>query len=130
MSSRRGKRRGGQPNEISSRYALRTIAMLDSPAYWAVTLSGQRALSRLQIEYRRNNNGNLIRTFEQFQPYGIAHECIAPAIRELIALGFIEITERDHGGNVACTRTPTKYRLTTRRTTGKRVVTDVVEIGR
>jgi len=113
MSSRRGKRR----SKIGGPFAARTIAMLESPAYRALTLAAHRVLSRLEIELARhagNDNGNLIVPFDDFEEYGIHRDAIAPAIRQLVDLGFLEITERGRGGNAACTRTPTKYRLTTR----------------
>jgi hypothetical protein len=55
-------------------------------------------LARIEIELADHggmDNGKLIVTFEQFVEYGIERHAIAPAIRELEALGFIEITE--HG---------------------------------
>jgi hypothetical protein len=45
--------------------------------------------------------------------YGIHRHAIAPAIRELAALGFIEITQRGRAGNREF-RSPSIYRLTYR----------------
>ena len=75
--------------------------MLESPAWRALSLSGRRVLDRIEIElghHGGNDNGSLPVTFEDFIAYGIHHNCIAPAIRELEALGFIKVTERGRGG--------------------------------
>jgi hypothetical protein len=50
-------------------------------------------------------------TFEDFIAYGIHHNCIAPAIREAEALGFIRVTERGRGGNAEY-RQPNLFLLT------------------
>ena len=44
-------------------------------------------------------SGKLPITFEQFEEYGMDRDAIAPALRELEALGLIEITERGCAGN-------------------------------
>src|SRR5262245_27012345 len=49
------------------------------------------------------------------QRYGIDRHAIAPAIRELIALGFIEITEHGRAGN-ADWRSPNRFRITYKHT--------------
>src|SRR5262249_17855270 len=48
-----------------------------------------------------------------FVAYGVSKHAVAPAIRELEALGFIEVTERGRGGNAEW-RIPNKFRLTYR----------------
>jgi hypothetical protein len=50
-------------------------------------------------------------TYEDFIEYGVHRHSIAPAIREAVALGFIEVTKRGRGGN-AESRVPSLYRLT------------------
>jgi hypothetical protein len=75
-------------------------------------------LDRLEIEIAKHSgkgNGKLIVTFAQFEEYGLYRKTIPPALRELIALGFIEITEQGRGGNAEWRR-PSKYRLTSRNT--------------
>jgi hypothetical protein len=37
-------------------------------------------------------------TFNDFQRYGIDRHFIAPVIRELVALGFVEVTEQGRAG--------------------------------
>lgn len=45
--------------------------------------------------------------------FGIDRHAIAPALREICALGFVEITERGRAGNAEWRR-PHKFRLTYR----------------
>jgi hypothetical protein len=49
-------------------------------------------------------------TFQDFEDYGIHRHAIAPAIRELEALGFIRITQIGRAGNEF--RIPNKFALT------------------
>jgi DNA-binding transcriptional MocR family regulator len=103
-------------NKIAGAFAPRRIEMLESPAYQVLSLSAHRALARLEIELAHhggNDNGKLPVTKERFMEYGIHDHAIAPALRELEALGFIEITERGRAGNAEYRR-PHKFRLTYR----------------
>jgi hypothetical protein len=68
-----------------------------SPPYRVLSLSARRVLDRISIELAHhggNDNGKLPVTYEQFVEYGIDRQAIAPAIRELVALGFIEVTRQ------------------------------------
>jgi hypothetical protein len=65
-----------------------------------------------------HENGHLPVTYENFVQYGIHRHAVAPAIRELEALGFIEITVRGRAGNREF-RSPNRYRLTYRPTKGE-----------
>jgi len=101
-------------NRINGQFSARLIEMLESPAYRTLSHSGHRVLARLEIELAHhggNDNGALPVTYKDFLDYGITRECIAPAIREVQALGFAEITKRGRGGNAEF-REPTKFRLT------------------
>lgn len=92
--------------------------MLESPAYRVLSLAAHRVLARIQIELANHggtDNGALPVTYDQFVEYGIHRHSIAPGIRQLVALGFIEVTERGRHGNGEF-RTPSKYRLTFRPT--------------
>jgi hypothetical protein len=113
-NGRNGSRR--RRNSIAGQWIARTISMLDSPAYRALSLSAHRALSRIEIEHMHHggaDNGKLPVTYVDFISYGIHRRFIAPAIRELVALGFIEITEQGVAGNAEFRR-PSLYRLTYR----------------
>jgi hypothetical protein len=92
--------------------------MLESPAYRALSRSAHRVLSPLEIELAHhggNDNGRLPTTYDHFVEYGIDRESIAPAIREVVALGFVEVTEQGRAGN-AEHRRPNLFRLTFRST--------------
>lgn len=101
-------------NSISEQFAVRTIRMLESPAYRALSLSAHRVLSRIEVElghHGGNENGKLPVTYEDFVQYGIDRHAIGPGIREAVALGFLEVTEHGQAGNAEF-RSPNKFRLT------------------
>jgi hypothetical protein len=101
-------------NKIAGQFSPRLIEMLESAAYRALSLSAHRVLSRIEIElghHAGRDNGRLPVTYEDFEAYGIDRHSIAPAINELEALGFIEVTERGRAGNAEF-RSPNKFRLT------------------
>ena len=89
-------------NRISGQWSARLIEMLESPAYRALSASGHLVMSRIEIELAHhggNDNGRLPVTTDDFVRYGMHRTSVAPAIRELVALGFIRITVRGRGGN-------------------------------
>ena len=64
------------------------IEMLESPAYRALSLSAHRVMARIEIELAHhggNDNGHLPVTKQNFVDYGVHHDGVAPAIRELEA---------------------------------------------
>jgi hypothetical protein len=88
--------------------------MLESPAYRALSLSAHRVISRIEVELGHHggtDNGKLPVTYDDFQKYGIHRHAIASAIRECVALGFLEITEPGRAGNAEF-RAPNLFRLT------------------
>jgi hypothetical protein len=90
--------------------------MLESPAYRVLSRSALLVMARIEIEHAHHggkDNGRLQVTFEQFKEYGMDRDAIAPAIRELAALGFIEVTEHGTAAN-AGHRRANLYRLTFR----------------
>lgn len=101
-------------NQISGQFVARLVEILESPAYRVLSLSAHRVLSRIEVEQAHhggNDNGKLPVTYENFQKYGIDRDAIAPALRELCALGFVEITQRGCAGNAEFRR-PNHYLLT------------------
>src|SRR5215831_5312412 len=101
-------------SRISGQWSPRLIEMLESPAYRELSLSAHRVISRIEIELAHhggNDNGKLPVTYDDFIEYGVHRHSIAPAIREAVALGFIEVTKRGRGGN-AESRESSLYRLT------------------
>src|SRR5215831_6113794 len=101
-------------NSIDGQFVAHTIEMIRSPAWSVLSLSARRVLDRIEIEHADhggNENGRLPVTYDDFECYGIHRHAIAPAIRETVALGFAEITERGRAGNAEF-RSPHKFRLT------------------
>ncbi len=104
-------------NKISGQFAARLIEMMESPAYRVLSLSAHRALSRIEIEWAHHggqDNGKLPVTFDDFVKYGVHRTSVGPALAELEALGFIEITERGKMARAAEYRQPNKFLLTSR----------------
>jgi len=104
--------------KIGGQFAPRLIEMLRSPAWAVLSLSGRRVIERLEIEladHGGTDNGALPCTYADFVAFGIDRHAIAPAIREAVALGFVEVTEVGRAGNAEF-RTPSRYRLTFRHT--------------
>jgi len=109
---------------IEGQFAPRTIEMLESPSYRVLSLSARRVLDRLEIELAHHGgkpeqNGRLPVTYDQFQQFGIDRQAIGPAIRETVALGFVEITRKGRAGNAEW-RQPNLFRLTYRHSRGER----------
>jgi len=109
-----GKRHRRRTKTGSPQFVSHLLEMLESPAWRVLSLSAIRVLTRIEIELRHhggNDNGKLIVTYDDFVEYGVDCHSIRPAIRELEALGFIEITVRGRAGNSEF-RTPNRFRLT------------------
>lgn len=107
-------------NSILSQFAARPIDMLESPAFRVLSLAARRVLDRVEIESAHHggqDNGKLPVTFDQFCEYGLHRHSIAPGMRECVALGFLEITQRGRAGN-AEHRAPNIFRLTYRHAEG------------
>jgi hypothetical protein len=102
--NRNGQAAGISKIQIPAPFAWRTIEMMESFAYRALSQSAHRVMSRLEIELQRHGgksreNGHLPCTYDDFVEYGITRKMIAPAIRELVALGFIEVIRKGSAGN-------------------------------
>lgn len=107
-------------NHITAQFAARHIAMLESPAYRVLSLAAHRVLSRIEVELGHHggqDNGKLPVTYDDFVGYGVHRQSVRPAINELIALGFVEITQAGRAGN-ADFREPNLFRLTYRHSKG------------
>ena len=112
----------GRKTTIGAQFAPRRIDMLRSPAYCILSLSARRVLDRLEIEladHGGTDNGKLPVTYQDFETYGIHRQAIYPAIRETVALGFVEITEQGVAGGAEF-RKPNQFRLTYRHSHGLR----------
>ena len=88
-------------------------SMLESCAFHALGHTATRVMRRIEIEHLAHGgaeNGKLIVTYDQFEKHGIRRNSVGPAIRELVALGFLEITEK--GIASAGNGRPNRFRLT------------------
>ncbi len=99
---------------IAGQWIAHRVDMLRSPAWRVLSLSARRVLDRIEIEHASHGgaeNGRLPVTYDDFHLYGIHRHAIGPAIREVVALGFVEITEAGRAGNAEF-RKPNVFRLT------------------
>jgi hypothetical protein len=113
-----GQRRTNRYTKIGGQFSPHLIDMLRSPAWRALSLSARRILDRLEIEmadHGGTSNGKLPATYDDFERYGVHRHGIGPAIRETVALGFLEVTEPGRAGNAEWRR-PNLFRLTYRNT--------------
>jgi hypothetical protein len=96
-------------------FVMHTREMFMSAAWCVLSLSARRLLDRIEIEMMSHggpcSNGRLLVTYGNFIKYGIRRNSIASALREVVALGFLEITEQGRGGNAAY-RKANRFRLT------------------
>lgn len=102
------------PEFISGQFIAHRVEMLESAAWASLSLAARRVLDRLEIEHAHHggkDNGRLPCTYDDFERFGIRRKSIADAIRQLVACGLVEVTERGSGGNREFRR-PAKYRLT------------------
>jgi hypothetical protein len=87
--------------------------MLESPAFRVLSHTATRVMRRIEIEHMAHGgaeNGRLVVTYDQFEEYGVHRNSVGPAVRELVALGFLEITEKGCAGNES--GRPNRFRLT------------------
>jgi hypothetical protein len=109
-----GRRFGNRRTKIGGQFVAHRIDMLRSPAWCALSLSARRVLDRIEIELADHggaDNGKLPVTYDDFEKYGLHRHAIGPAMREAVALGFVEITEAGRAGNAEF-RKPNLFRLT------------------
>jgi hypothetical protein len=101
-------------NQISEQFIAHPRSMVTSPAMRVLSLSEVRILWRLEVEHMAHggvDNGRLPCTYAHFEEWGVRRRFVAPALRALEALGFIETTRKGYRGAVG-TRQPSRYRLT------------------
>jgi hypothetical protein len=101
-------------NAIAGQFIAHRMAMLESAAWRTLSFTARRILDRIEIEHGRHGgveNGKLPVTYDDFAEFGIRRKAISSGLFELVALGFIEITEK---GRMAAAEfhVPSKYRLT------------------
>jgi hypothetical protein len=92
--------------------------MMEHPSWRVLSYAARRVLDRLEVEHLRHGggeNGHLICTYDDFETWGIRRRAIGLAILQLVALGFLRITEQ---GRMAAAEfyIPSRYRVTYLRT--------------
>jgi hypothetical protein len=98
----------------NNNFVMHSAAMLKSPAFRVLSLSARKILSCIEIEHCNHagkDNGKLPVTHENYRRFGIHHHAIGPALREVVALGAVEITQQGIAGNADHHR-PNLFRLT------------------
>jgi len=70
------------------------IEQLASPARQALSLSARRILDRIEVEIASSAQPDVAISFNAFEDFGVHRHAIAPALRELAGLGFVEINGR------------------------------------
>jgi hypothetical protein len=82
-------------NAITGQWSARLIDMQRSCAWRLLSRAAHQCLSRIEIEladHGGNDIDELPVTFNDFEEYGVNRHAIGPALAELEALGFIDIT--------------------------------------
>ena len=95
-------------------WVMHRLAMRESPAWRALPDLARRILDRLELEHMRHGgtqNGYLLCTYDHFEEFGMRRASLALAIRQTVALGFVEITQAGFR-TAAEFRAPNLYRLT------------------
>jgi hypothetical protein len=103
-------------NQIAGQFVAHPRQMIESVAWRVLSLAARKALERIEIEHMDHGgaeNGRLPVTYADFETWDVHPNFVAPALRELEALGFIEIVKRGSRG-AAGTRQASEYRLTFR----------------
>lgn len=101
-------------NQIAGQFVSRPRQLVESPAMRVLSLAAHQALMRIEVEHMSHGgveNGKLPVTYRQFEEWRVRRHRVASGVRELVALGIIEITRRGYSG-AADMRAPNLYRLT------------------
>src|SRR5262249_42694909 len=118
--------KNGENSEYDGPFAGRVKDLLKSPAFHVLSRNARRILDRIEIElieHKGKDNGNLPVTYKDFVDFGVDRHAIAPASREIVALGLAKI-KRGRAGNAEFRR-PNLHGLTYRRITKDTPPTDV-----
>jgi hypothetical protein len=112
-----------RPSMIRGPWVAHPVAMIR--VLLGLGLAARRILDVLEIEHcchGRRDNGRLVCTYSNFEQGGVRRGSICGALRELVAVGLIEITRLGRR-SYADLRLPSLYRLTFEPTyvDGKRV---------
>jgi hypothetical protein len=113
--SKRFNRRERKQNAPQGDFVFFETEMLLSPAWRALSLNGRRVIERIYIELRKHggrDNGLLPVTYADFEKHGVKPDYTLRAIAEVVALGFVEVTEEGRRTYGSFAGRSAKYRLT------------------
>jgi hypothetical protein len=102
--AKRVKRRVGEAkgrSTIAEQWVSYCRDMVESPALRVLSRAAVLVMHRLEKEHMDHGgaeNGRLIVTHRQFEGWGVHRDSVSPAIRELVALGFGEVTRQGKAG--------------------------------
>jgi len=94
MAKLRKRTKAHKPDEANPAFIMARLEMLDCVAYWTLKPIERSMLTVLEIEHMRHGgveNGKLIVTRRQFEKRGIHKDAIAPGLRAIRALGFVDM---------------------------------------
>jgi hypothetical protein len=101
-------------SEIGESYIWYRRDMVESPALRVLSRTATLVMHRIEHEHMLHGaaeNGKLLVTHEQFEEWGVHCNYVGPAIRELVALGFLQVTVKGHAG-AAGKGAANRFRLT------------------
>jgi hypothetical protein len=104
MADKRMRRAVGEAkgrSEIGESYIWYRREMVASPALRVLSRVAILVMRRIEHEHMLHggaDNGKLQVTYLQFEEWGVHSNYIGSAIRELVALGFLEVTAKGHAG--------------------------------
>jgi hypothetical protein len=102
--AKRVRRRVGEAkgqSDIAKQWISYSRDMVESPALRILSRGAMLLMHRLEAEHMAHGgaeNGRLIVTHRQFEEWGVHRDSVSPAIREVVALGFVEITRQGKAG--------------------------------
>jgi hypothetical protein len=86
---------GRRKSTIVGQFVPHRLELIESPAWRVLSPSARRVLDRFEIEMCHHGglraNGQLVVTYGDFERFGIHTDAIAPAIREVVALGLVVV---------------------------------------
>jgi len=114
-SGKRGRRGNpvSRPSECGSeQFVWLPRELLETKLWAGLTISARRTLDRLMLEHVSHGgvaNGELSVSYRQFEKFGVSRNSVSRGIKELEAVGLIEVRRR---GRIAGQNAANFYRLT------------------
>nr|USU32924.1 hypothetical protein NG677_04275 [Methylobacterium sp. OTU13CASTA1] len=106
--------RATRKGAIVGAFVAHPLELRRSPAWRALPDDARRVLMRLELEHMEHGgacNGALACTYTDFADDGLRRSSVSLAIRQCVALGFLEVTQAGRR-SISDFRRPSLYRLT------------------